>query len=342
MGFKFDGNQIILRADQRDKLKNMLGAKFQSVFGQKGTFKEENMGLSEKAVSQQQQKFFGMVHAMQQGEKIPGASTELKKTARDMSKGDVKDFAKTKHTGLPKKISEFKGSLSPDGLTPDEAKKFAADQQARLQALYKQPNQTTGADRDLGNGFTLTTTKFNGQDVPAIFDTQNKLHWIEKPEGTGRRYGMAPYLKIQNGEIEGKSPGDQTLAAMKAAGWTMPAPTPQDPESIARIQQQQQFNAEYNKWVDSRPVNSEGRPMPHSLDVAIVQRILQGEDPNELILGKSSKGAFGSDPSKYRALAKQWLDWKSKEPIYKKQDVLEDAYMESLSAALNRKLGVKK
>jgi hypothetical protein len=40
MGFKFDGNQIILRAEQRDKLKNMLGAQFQSVFGQKGTFKE--------------------------------------------------------------------------------------------------------------------------------------------------------------------------------------------------------------------------------------------------------------------------------------------------------------
>jgi hypothetical protein len=40
MGFKFDGNQIILRAEQRDKLKNMLGAQFQSVFGQKDTFKE--------------------------------------------------------------------------------------------------------------------------------------------------------------------------------------------------------------------------------------------------------------------------------------------------------------
>jgi hypothetical protein len=40
MGFKFAGDQIILRADQRDKLKIMLGAQFQSVFGQKGTFKE--------------------------------------------------------------------------------------------------------------------------------------------------------------------------------------------------------------------------------------------------------------------------------------------------------------
>jgi hypothetical protein len=141
MGFKFDGNQIILRADQRDKLKKMLGAKFQSVFGQKGTFKEENMGLSEKAVSQQQQKFFGMVHAMQQGEKIPGASAELKKTAKSMSKGDAKDFAKTRHAGLPKKVSEFKMALPPTGMSPEEAQKFAADQQARSQAMYQQQQQ---------------------------------------------------------------------------------------------------------------------------------------------------------------------------------------------------------
>ena len=75
---------------------------------------QESIELDEKAVSQQQQKFFGMVHAMQKGKKIPGASAELKKTAKDMSKGDVKDFAKTKHAGLPKKVgeSDYMESLS--------------------------------------------------------------------------------------------------------------------------------------------------------------------------------------------------------------------------------------
>ena len=97
--------------------------------------------LSEKSVSQQQQKFFGMVHAMQKGKKIPGASAELKKTAKDMSKSDAKDFAKTRHAGLPKKVSEFKMALPPAGLTPDEAKKFAADQQAQSQSMYQQQQQ---------------------------------------------------------------------------------------------------------------------------------------------------------------------------------------------------------
>ncbi len=62
--------------------------------------------LNEKAVSKQQQKFMGVAHAMQKGEKVKGASPELKKVARDMGKKDAKDFASTKHKGLPQKVSE--------------------------------------------------------------------------------------------------------------------------------------------------------------------------------------------------------------------------------------------
>ena len=59
--------------------------------------------VAEKAVSQQQQKFMGMAHAMQKGEKVKGASPELKKVAKTMKKSDVKDFASTKRSDLPKK-----------------------------------------------------------------------------------------------------------------------------------------------------------------------------------------------------------------------------------------------
>jgi hypothetical protein len=64
--------------------------------------------LEEKAVSKAQQKFMGMAHAMQKGEKIAGASKELKKVAKTMKKGDVEDFAKTKHKGLPEKTAKKK------------------------------------------------------------------------------------------------------------------------------------------------------------------------------------------------------------------------------------------
>jgi hypothetical protein len=48
----------------------------------------------------------GMVHAMQTGHKVKGASSELKKVAKDMGKKDAEDFASTKHAGLPKKVNE--------------------------------------------------------------------------------------------------------------------------------------------------------------------------------------------------------------------------------------------
>jgi len=67
---------------------------------------DESKLVSEKAVSKQQQKFMGMVHAMQKGEKIKGASPELKKVAKTMGKKDAKDFAATKHKGLPQKVTE--------------------------------------------------------------------------------------------------------------------------------------------------------------------------------------------------------------------------------------------
>lgn len=63
-----------------------------------------NSNLDEKAVSKQQQKFMGMVYAAKTGEKP--ASKEVAKVAKGMSKKDARDFAATKHKGLPKKVKE--------------------------------------------------------------------------------------------------------------------------------------------------------------------------------------------------------------------------------------------
>jgi hypothetical protein len=69
--------------------------------------------LDEKATSKKQQKFMGMVHATQKGEKAP--SKEVAKTAKTMKKSDAEDFASTKHKGLPeKKKSEDKENKSSD------------------------------------------------------------------------------------------------------------------------------------------------------------------------------------------------------------------------------------
>jgi hypothetical protein len=64
----------------------------------------ESEQIDEKAVSKAQQKFMGMVHAAQKGKKP--ASKEVAKVAKTMGKKDAKDFAATKHKGLPEKVKE--------------------------------------------------------------------------------------------------------------------------------------------------------------------------------------------------------------------------------------------
>ena len=54
------------------------------------------------SVSKAQQKFFGIVRAIQKGEMAP-TTPETAKAAADMKKKDVKDFASTKHKKLPEK-----------------------------------------------------------------------------------------------------------------------------------------------------------------------------------------------------------------------------------------------
>ena len=86
--------------------------------GQKGivtTTTNNEEVLHEKSVSKSQQRFFGMVRATQKGEtKAP--SSEVARVASSIKKSDAKDFAKTKHKGLPdKKVTKEEHSSNHCG-----------------------------------------------------------------------------------------------------------------------------------------------------------------------------------------------------------------------------------
>ena len=84
--------------------------------------------VSEKAVSKKQQQFFGIVRAMQKGDMKKGG--EAGEVAKDMKVSDVKDFAKTKHKGLPtKKKSE--------GYADDQREKTQRQLAANEKAMIK-------------------------------------------------------------------------------------------------------------------------------------------------------------------------------------------------------------
>ena len=61
--------------------------------------------LNEKSVSKAQQRFMGMVHAVQKGE-MKAPSKAVASAAKGMSKKAGHDFAATKHKGLPEKVKK--------------------------------------------------------------------------------------------------------------------------------------------------------------------------------------------------------------------------------------------
>jgi hypothetical protein len=94
--------------------------------------------LDEKAVSKKQQKFMGMVHAAQKGEKP--ASKEVGKVAKTMKKKDAEDFASTKHKGLPEKVKAKKEGLekhSDSELKAAASKDRDADEKSGVSPRFK-------------------------------------------------------------------------------------------------------------------------------------------------------------------------------------------------------------
>jgi len=128
--------------------------------------------IAEKAVSQQQQKFMGMVHAMQKGEKVKGASKELKKVAKEMPKKAAKDYATTKHAGLPKKVSETdsepKAAKSKSGYQFGKGVYESLDQQFK-QVLNEGMNITVNMGQDEnGQPNKNITVSADGDDAEAL------------------------------------------------------------------------------------------------------------------------------------------------------------------------------
>ena len=102
------GRGGIIEKDEEEKNGNNKDG---SGDGNGGSDGGSNSGsVSEEAVSKAQQRFFGMVRAVQKGRANIGG--DVAKAAASMKKKDVKDFASTKHKGLPekKKVEEMYSS----------------------------------------------------------------------------------------------------------------------------------------------------------------------------------------------------------------------------------------
>ena len=72
--------------------------------------------LQEKAKSIAQQELMAMASAHKKG-KMDNASEQVKKLAASMTEKQLSDFAKTKHTGLPKRVQKEESAAAPTPIT---------------------------------------------------------------------------------------------------------------------------------------------------------------------------------------------------------------------------------
>ena len=89
------------------------------------------------AQSKAQQRFMGMVHAVQKGD-MEAPSKEVEKAADSMSKKSAKDFASTSHKGLPAK----KETITKERLK--ELVKEVMKEESEYQAFFKKALEKAG------------------------------------------------------------------------------------------------------------------------------------------------------------------------------------------------------
>ena len=126
------------------------------------------------AVSKKQQRFFGIVRAIQKGEMTP-TTPETAKAAADMKKSDVKDFASTKHKKLPeKKVAKEATDFSQRDKIMKKAKPLHKH-------LYKNLHKkdTSG---DVNEESNPRIPRKKGQ--PANSKKHSDLYTDENPKGT--------------------------------------------------------------------------------------------------------------------------------------------------------------
>jgi hypothetical protein len=116
------------------------------------------------AQSKAQQRFMGMVHAVQKGD-MEAPSKEVEKAADSMSKKDAKDYASTSHKGLPNKKENMK-------ITKERLKELVKEvmtEESEYQAFFQKALDKAGksinamSDEEKKSFFNKIDTAWNGK-----------------------------------------------------------------------------------------------------------------------------------------------------------------------------------
>jgi hypothetical protein len=167
------------------------------------------------AQSKAQQRFMGMVHAVQKGD-MEAPSKEVEKAADSMTKKAAKDFASTSHKGLPNKKESMK-------ITKERLKELVKEvmtEESEYQAFFQKALDKAGKG----------INDMNDDEKKAFF---NKIDtaWNGKGEKNEELKGGQHKLDVdKDGDIEGDDLAD--LRASKKESVAMELPNATIPSSI--------------------------------------------------------------------------------------------------------------
>ena len=123
----------------------------------------------------------------------------------------------------PEQVAKQLGVQGPNnGMTGGMGGNWGAINAASREQLSQNPTMTSDKmnQKDLGDGFVLTSVDAFGSNRPAVLDTQSNTYFIlnKNDDGNALARTPAPYLTIKDGKTGSSMGGPATNAAMKKAG----------------------------------------------------------------------------------------------------------------------------
>ena len=162
------------------------------------------------AQSKAQQRFMGMVHAVQKGD-MEAPSKEVEKAADSMTKKDAKDYASTSHKGLPNKKENMK-------ITKERLKELVKEvmtEESEYQAFFQKALDKAGKG----------INDMNDDEKKAFFNKVDSA-WNGKGEKNEALVGGQKELDVdKDGDIEGDDLADLRASKNESVAAELPNAT---------------------------------------------------------------------------------------------------------------------
>ena len=145
--------------------------------------------LNEKAESEQQQKLFGLALSVKRGQTPRSeASAEVLKIVDSMSEKKIRDFAKTKHEGIPKKkVEEQLEPTTSDQIAAQRKVAIAQDQLNKANKKSLSQKQKTQTTQNVNAGYKLEGNLVDEATPTKLFYKLQAKGKKDSPTGAAQR-----------------------------------------------------------------------------------------------------------------------------------------------------------